>query len=337
MAVSLRSWHTFQMSATCESVCAFDSVEKLQLLVKLLHAQGCCYQVLGHGSNVLFTKHYPGWILLNRIQGVRVVQETSDSVSLDVGGGVNWHGLVVYALYRGWFGIENLISIPGTVGAAPIQNIGAYGTEVGEVLESCEALSLATNRVHRFEHKDCQFGYRTSFFKRSAAEDESFVVTSVRIRLRKKASINMVYPRLQNWIARYYPNCPVTPYIVAKSVRALRMSRLPNWLEVGTVGSFFINPIVPHEIYQHLLNKWPQLDALPLADGRIKLFAGNLLNLAGLSGFREGGLLMTSINPMVVVNDGQADYQDLSRLREYVDKKMQALFGITLVVEPKIF
>lgn len=337
MAVSLRPWHTFKMSATADMLFAFDSVEKLLNTIDVLESHKTSFRVLGHGSNVVFSTHFSGWILLNRIMGIEIVQEDADYITLEVGGGVCWHQLVLQTLQRGWFGLENMISIPGTVGAAPMQNIGAYGTELADVFQSCQAVSLDTRQLKTYGHADCAFGYRTSFFKSELARGNQYVVTSVVLRLAKQAKVNLSYPRLQAFITKNHSSRSITPYLIASAVRALRCQRLPNWLKVGTVGSFFINPIISSQDYSKLLGSWPSLDAKQLASGDVKLFAGNLLTLAGFRGYRHGGLVMSAVNPIVITNEYGATTDDLLQLLAEVTQRMIASFNITLVVEPKIF
>ena len=336
MAVSLRPWHTFKMSATADTLRAFGNEDQLLSLIAEQRKTGQASLVLGHGSNFIFTKHFSGAVWLNQIMGLRCVAENEQEVVIEVGAGVSWHHLVVTCLSRGWFGLENLISIPGTVGAAPVQNIGAYGVELADVFVSCRAYCFEKKSFHTFSKQACAFGYRTSFFKQQSQQGKRFIITSVRLRLLKDTQVLQVsYPRLAQYLAEHHAGDCITPALVAKVVRAVRLARLPNPAQVGTVGSFFINPVVTAATWRALSSRFP-LDAVDLPGGDVKLFAGNILRFCGFSGYRQGGLCMLPINPMVVVNDAQASYHDLAQLLQTVQTSVQQKMGVMLEVEPNI-
>lgn len=337
MAVSLRPWHTFKMSATADRLRAFASENQL-LNLMITHEQGGGpFLVVGHGSNLIFTKHFSGSVWLNRIMGLRCVYEDDREVVIEVGSGVSWHHLVVTCLNRGWYGLENLISIPGTVGAAPVQNIGAYGVELADVFESCRAYSFQEKDFLSYSKQDCAFGYRTSFFKRQSQQGKQAIITSVRLRLSKlPRDLQVGYPRLSQYLAEHHAQENITPVVVARAVRAIRLARLPNPQQVGTVGSFFINPVVTNSCQKLLASRFA-LDSVVLQGGGVKLFAGNILRICGFAGYRQGGLCMTPINPMVIVNDAQASYDDLARLLQAVRTSVQEKMGLSLEIEPNIF
>jgi UDP-N-acetylmuramate dehydrogenase len=337
MAVSLRPWHTFKMSATADSLRAFATENQLLDLIHVQEQTGTPFLVVGHGSNLIFTKHFSGAVWLNRIMGFRCVYEDDREVVVEVGSGVSWHHLVVMCLSRGWYGLENLISIPGTVGAAPVQNIGAYGVELADVFESCRAYSFQEKDFLFYAKQDCAFGYRTSVFKQQSQQGRQVIITSVRLRLSKlPQDLQVGYPRLAHYLAEHHAQDRVTPALVARAVRAVRLARLPNPHQVGTVGSFFINPVVTKSCWEALASRFA-LDSVVLQDGGVKLFAGNILRICGFAGYRQGGLCMTPINPMVIVNDAQANYGDLAHLLQAVEDSVQEKMGLSLEVEPNIW
>jgi len=212
--------------------------------------------VLGAGSNVLFTKHYEGLVLLNQMRGYSVEREDSDFVYLRVNGGEHWSAIVDYAVENGWGGIENLVLIPGTAGAAPVQNIGAYGVELKDVMETLEAFDLKTGEVRTFENKDCEFGYRSSVFK--AKYKGRFFILSVLLRLQKKPVLQLEYGPLKKAFPEREPGS-VTIKEVRDVIKSIRRSKLPDPENIGNAGSFFKNPVVSFSKVEELIGSYPEM------------------------------------------------------------------------------
>lgn len=290
--------------------------------------------VLGYGSNVILPRHFPGVVLLNRIRGIEAVWETDQSVCVSVGAGEVWHDFVVYALSQGWYGLENLAMIPGSVGAAPIQNIGAYGVEVSQFIDSCEVYCIKTASVITLTARDCQFCYRDSVFKRTLKG--RFIVLSVRFVLSKKPNVQTHYPRLSSFLRTHLSE--VTPESVFHAVCQIRTQRLPAVATTGTVGSFFINPIVDRDFFHHLQSRYTgcHFDHFSLSDQRVKLFAGNLLENAGWKGVGYRSFSLCHVNPIVLTHAGGGDSKTLLAWVNQIKCSVAALFDVVLEVEPEI-
>jgi len=287
--------------------------------------------VLGEGSNVLFTRDYAGTVLHLATRGV-AVEDSGEVTRIAVAAGERWDDFVRWSLGQGYAGLENLILIPGTVGAAPIQNIGAYGAEVAEFIESVEAWDTRDRCVVQLDHAACAFGYRDSLFKH---EPGRYVVTAVRFALPRSRPVRTDYAGIEAELARMGVDRPA-PYHVAEVVVRLRSRKLPDPAVIGNAGSFFKNPIVAAEIAAALAREHPGLVAWPLADGRAKLSAAWLIDAAGFKGAREGDAGMSNRHALVLVNHGAASGPELWAFAQHVMAGVAARFGITLQPEPVV-
>ena len=288
--------------------------------------------VLGSGSNVVLPPELPKHVLLVTDRTIAVVDEGESSVVIEVGAGKDWHELVLETLEAGWYGLENLALIPGLVGAAPIQNIGAYGRELSDFLMSVSGVDL-TDRVVRILNADaCELRYRESVFK-SRLRDR-FVITSVQLKLSKKAAVNAEYPSLARALAASKSN--PTPAEVCEAVIATRRERLPDPAETPNAGSFFKNPIVDAETAARLRSEEPQCPLFEVG-GSFKSSAAWMIDQCGLRGFDLGPVGMSAKHALVLVNHGQAEQADVLALAKHVQGTVAGRFGVALNIEPRVY
>lgn len=323
----LRHYNTFGISIQADQ---FAELTEPDQLGPMLDAAGQAPAlILGGGSNILLLGDIPGWVLHNAIRFIDVHRETSEEVVIKVGGGLNWHQLVLHSLRQGWSGIENLALIPGTVGAAPIQNIGAYGVELEAVFEQLEAIELATGQRQTFGPADCQFGYRYSCFKDPAMKGR-FLITAVYLRLRKsRPELRTEYGAIQQQLSTWHIADP-TPADVAAAVIEIRRSKLPDWLQLGNAGSFFKNPLVSAQKAAELQQVFPNIPAYPQGTGKVKLAAGWLIDQCGWKGKREGKVGCYEKQALVIVNHGGASGQEVLAFSDRITKDVEDRFGVQL-------
>jgi UDP-N-acetylmuramate dehydrogenase len=330
---SLRPFNTFGIDQKAEVLARFGSAAELKALLASPELQGMPRLILGGGSNVLFTRDYPGAVLLNEVKGITLVREDDEHVWVKAGAGETWHALVLHAVANGWGGIENMSLIPGKVGAGPMQNIGAYGVELKDVFDELEAFHVEDGTVHRFDRVACAFGYRESFFKR--AGKDRFVILSVTVRLRKHPKVNTTYGSIKHELEKRGIAHP-TIKDVSDAVIAIRRSKLPDPTELGNAGSFFKNPVVPAELAERIKAHTPDLVTYPGGDGAVKLAAGQLIEKAGWKGFREGAVGVHRDQALVLVNHGGATGAMIFDLSERIFASVRDRFGVELEREVNI-
>lgn len=288
--------------------------------------------VLGGGSNMLFIKDYEGLVLKVSIKGINV-EEQGDDVLVTAGAGEVWDVLVKYCVAKGYAGMENLTLIPGTVGASPIQNIGAYGVEVKDIFESCTAFEIATGEIRTFTKADCEFAYRESVFKGKLKG--KFIVTSVTYRLSKKPNVQTHYGAINAELEKRGISEP-TIADISEVVAAIRVSKLPDPSTIGNAGSFFKNPIIDQAVFEQLVSQFPDMPHYPAADGRVKLAAGWLIEACGFKGMVEGNTGTWKNQALVLVNHGGATGQEVYRFSETIINTVQQKFGVLLEREVNI-
>jgi UDP-N-acetylmuramate dehydrogenase len=334
---SLRKYNTFGLDVTAEQlvrVCP-DHYRDLSELKKFLRGNDQPLFVLGGGSNMLLTKDVKGVVLKNEIKGIEVIQEFQNSVHLAIGGGENWHQVVLWAIRNNYGGIENLSLIPGTVGAAPIQNIGAYGVELHDVFVRLQAIDLQNGISKTYFHKDCKFGYRDSIFKR--ALKGKVIITKVVLRLSKAPhKINTSYGAIQSILAERGVQNP-TIKAVSDAVIAIRSSKLPDPAVLGNAGSFFKNPEVSQTKFKQLKIQFPNIVAYPLESGKYKIPAGWLIEQCGWKGKRIGNTGSHAQQALVIVNYGGATGTEIKAHAKRVIESVEERFGIRLTPEVNIF
>lgn len=330
---SLRSFNTFGVEARARHLTEFASLSQLEQLARETPAFEQNHLFLGGGSNVLFTRDFDGWVLLNRIPGVEVVEENESHVWLKVGAGVGWHELVMHSVSNGWGGIENLSLIPGKCGAAPMQNIGAYGVEIKDVFDRLQAYHIRDRAVVDFSLSECQFGYRESVFKNK--EKGNFAILNITLRLDKNPKINTGYGAITSELEALGVHNPSVAD-VSRAVMNIRQSKLPDPAVLGNAGSFFKNPLVTAAKANELRWKFPDMVAYAQPDG-VKLAAGWLIEKAGMKGLSMGNCGVHDRQALVLVNHGGASGNEIFTLSEAVISKVQAVFGVRLEREVNVF
>lgn len=329
--INIAPYTTFGVTARAHSFSTFSSTEELKdLLAKNDHEQ---LMILGGGSNVLFTRDYDGLVLVNKIKGIEVVKEDDDHVYVKVGAGENWHQFVLHAIKNDWGGIENLSLIPGSVGASPMQNIGAYGVEIKDVFDSLTAFHLSSKTEEDFTHEECEFGYRESVFKR--ALKGQYVITSVTYRLDKKHQLNTSYGAIEAELERKGISSP-TIKDVSDAVIAIRQSKLPDPTKIGNAGSFFKNPVVKKKVIEHIQKEYPRAPFYPIDDEHVKVPAGWLIDTAGWKGKRFGEYGVHVNQALVLVNYNDAKGQEIYDLSQRILDDVNERFGIILEREVNV-
>ena len=327
----LKPYNTFSIDAKARFFNTFSSVEQLEENV-MIYAEYPIF-ILGGGSNILFTRDYVGCVLKNDVKGIEIQHEDGEHVYVKVGAGENWHQLVLYCLEHHWAGVENLSLIPGNVGAAPIQNIGAYGVELDDVFWNLEAFHIKERTVHTFTRADCEFGYRDSVFK-NRYKDE-FAILSVTFQLRKKPIFHTSYGAITEELEKMGVREPDIK-AVSQAVINIRSSKLPDPKTIPNAGSFFKNPEVPVAKYEELKTKFPEIVAYPLAKGTVKLAAAWMIEQCGWKGYRKGDAGCHAKQALVLVNYGNAKGEEIYDLSEEILLSVNEKFGVLLEREVNI-
>ena len=329
---SLQGRNTFRVPARARLLI---DVHKAAALSELFGVAALNMQpllVLGEGSNILFTRDWPGVVLSIVAGGIDLLHEDGEHARVRAGAGGNWNAFVRWSLGMGLCGLENLVLIPGTVGAAPIQNIGAYGVEVREFIACVEAWDRQAGRLRRIDNADCGFAYRNSLFKR---EHERYIVTAVEFDLPRRRDLRIDYPGVRDELAARGAAEP-SALIVAEAIARIRTRKLPNPALLGNAGSFFKNPLVDAATAARLCGEFPGLPSWPASDARCKLSAAWLVEACGLKGFRDGDAAVSAQHALVLVNLGNASGTEIAALAEFVRATVRARFGVELEAEPRI-
>jgi len=330
-AISLKPMNTFGMDVHAARFAVFSNENELQQQLESLHGNTDSILILGGGSNILFTRDYPGVVLKDEIGGISIVDDSGDEVLVQVGAGVVWHHLVEWAITQGLGGIENLSLIPGTTGAAPIQNIGAYGVELKDVFHALDCISKTDGRKHTFNLEQCAFGYRDSVFKR--ALKGQMVITSVTLRLSRKPEIKVSYGAITQELQRMGVEAPGIAD-VSKAVCNIRRSKLPDPSVLGNAGSFFKNPEVSASIHDALKIEFPNIVSYPFGAGTFKLAAGWLIEQCGWRGKVVGRTGSHKDQALVLVNYGGATGEEVVHLSDEIRASVRLKFGVE--IEPEV-
>ncbi|MCB0570681.1 MAG: UDP-N-acetylmuramate dehydrogenase [Phaeodactylibacter sp.] len=330
--VSLRHLNTFGIDARAQYYTEIHSSAELQETLR--HWKGSTPFVLGGGSNILFTGDVGRLVIRNRIKGREAVRRQAGKAWVAAGGGENWHEFVLWCLDEGLGGIENLSLIPGTVGAAPIQNIGAYGVELRDVFHSLEAIELSTGMEHAFGREACQFGYRDSVFK--GPFRGHYCITRVVFELTTGPhQIHSSYGAIKEILAARGITDP-TIRDISEAVIAIRSSKLPNPVQIGNAGSFFKNPEIPQQQFDGLLERFPDIVHYPAGEGLVKVPAGWLIEQCGWKGQRFGDAGCYEKQALVLVNYGQASGKDILQLAQKIVDSVDEKFGVRLMPEVNV-
>jgi UDP-N-acetylmuramate dehydrogenase len=284
---------------------------------------------LGGGSNVLFIKDFEGIVILNKLKGIDILKEDAESVFVKSMSGEIWHNLVSFAVEHNYWGIENLAFVPGTVGAAPMQNIGAYGVEIKDTLESVEAIEIETGESKVFKNKECEFGYRDSIFKNSL-KNKYFIIAVV-FKLSKIPKPNISYKILKEYLDKNQIT-PDSSKIISEAVVAIRKTKLPDPKLIGNAGSFFKNVFLERDSFQKLRASYPDVPSFE-EDGFIKIPAGWLIENCGWKGYRIGNVGVHDMQALVLVNHGGATGLEIKNLAKVITDSVYEKFGVTLVPE----
>ena len=330
---SIKEFNTFGFEVFANEVIEIQTIEDL---TNLHHAQKINQnsRVLGGGSNILFTKNFEGQLLRNLIHGRTIHHETNEMVEVSFGGGENWHETVIYCVQNGWGGIENLSLIPGTVGASPIQNIGAYGSEIKDTFKWLRAFNLKTGELETFNKEACAFGYRDSFFKREGKN--TYFIVEVCFELKKNPVINVQYGDIQAILTQKNINIP-TIKDVSDAIIEIRQSKLPNPKDLGNCGSFFKNPVIPMSLFSELQLEFPDIKSFPVSEQEVKVPAGWLIEKAGWKGKKVGHVGVHEKQALVLVHYGHGTGKEIRQLANAIITNILEIFRIQLEIEVNIW
>ena len=328
--VALKDKNTFHVAATTRWYGEFSSADDLKAFYDDPRFRALPKFILGGGSNLLITQDFDGLMLKSVDTSVSVTDENDAYTFVKIGAGADWTATVASLVDKGFNGIENLMSVPGTVGGAAVHNIGAYGLEIAERISEVECFDPEAGEVRVLSADDCDYGYRTSIFK---TEKTDWVVLSVTLALPKVFEPRVAYKELA---AVFGDKVPASAKEVASAVKAVRAKKLPDPAKIGNAGSFFKNPVVTKVKMVHLLEDDPTLVTYPLAGGRAKLSAGRLIDAVGLKGKREGDAGVSEKHSLVLVNYGNATGKDILAMAEKVKAAVKRRYGVTLEPEPVI-
>ena len=332
--VDLQTRHTFALPAKAMTYVDLQSVEQLPELA------ACCERhsqiiILGEGSNTIFTGNTPACVIHNQLLGVNKQHEDEQSVVLHVAAGENWHQLVSDCVDQGYGGIENLALIPGTVGAAPVQNIGAYGVEICQILETVEVFDLKTHKQFTLSNEDCGFAYRDSIFKHPPYHNR-YLITGITLRLQKQPQLQLDYAALKNYLQEKDMQLPSLRQVY-DAVISIRQSKLPDPKILANAGSFFKNPLLPKEQFASLQTKHPNIPGFPVDEHHLKVSAAWMIEQCGFRGKKINHLACYEKQALIIVNDGAATGTELINFTQKIIDSVHQTFGITLCPEVNFY
>lgn len=325
--ISLQPYNTFGIEAFADYFIEVKSIEEIKEAIQFAQDQNLSILYLNGGSNMLLTQDWKGLVIKISLKGIELVEETDDHVWIKVQAGENWHEFVQHMLSNDFGGLENLSLIPGNVGTSPMQNIGAYGVEIKDLMTELSALEISSGELKTFTNQDCQFGYRESVFKNELKNQ--FVLVDVRFKLTKRNHVlHTEYGAIQTELMNRAIENP-TIQDVSKAIIAIRQSKLPDPKEIGNSGSFFKNPVISIEQFEALKEKNPSISGYPNADF-VKVAAGWLIENAGWKGKRFGDAGVHEKQALVLVNYGKATGKEIYDLSQEIIEDVQSKYGITL-------
>lgn len=330
--VSLKAYNTFGVDVAARYWAEAGDVQQVRQALEAARERQVPLLVLGGGSNLLLTADIEALVLRMVGRGIRVLADDGEHVQIEAEAGEPWHDFVLWTLAQGLVGLENLSLIPGTVGASPVQNIGAYGVELKDGFLGLTALDRQSGEVREFSLQDCAFAYRDSLFKR---ESGRWIILRVRFALSRNAALHLDYGPVRQRLAEQGIEAP-SALDVSRAICAIRSEKLPDPALLGNAGSFFKNPLVPAELAQRLQSEYVDLVAYPQADGQVKLAAGWLIEKAGWKGYRDGDAGVHRLQALVLVNHGNATGQQLLGLAQRIQADIAERFGVSLEIEPNV-
>jgi UDP-N-acetylmuramate dehydrogenase len=329
---NLKHLNSFGVNCVAQYFVECNTVQQLHDIVDSSVFKENWHLVLGGGSNILFTKDVHGLVIKNNIRGIEVVKETQQEITLKVGAGEEWNNLVNYCVDKNFGGIENLSLIPGNVGAAPIQNIGAYGVEISSVLTAVEGVDLDNNSLTNIQKQDCKLGYRDSIFKHELKG--KFIITAVYISLHKNPSINVSYGDVEKRLS-HIPKQEITIKHVSETISAIRTEKLPNPKVLGNAGSFFKNVVIQNQAFDVIQKEYPSIPHFVVENG-VKIPTAWLIEKCGFKGLQQGNVGCYKTQPLVIVNYGNATGQEVFDYSTKVILAVKQKFGILLEREVNI-
>lgn len=330
---SLKPYNTFGIDVTASSFISVTNLEDLKEVLSKNYSEDLF--ILGGGSNMLLTRNIEATVLHVNLKGKEVLSKTEDEVLVKINAGENWHETVLFTLENNWGGLENLSLIPGNTGTAPIQNIGAYGVELKDTFESCEAIDIQTLEIVTFDKDACKFGYRDSVFKSELKG--KYIITSITFRLtRQNHVLNTGYGAIEEALTKMGVKIPSIKD-VSDAVISIRKQKLPDPKVLGNSGSFFKNPVVSTSDLKKLQSSYPEIPFYIISEDEVKIPAGWLIDKAGLKGYREGDAGVHQHQALVLVNHGSATGKDILHLAESIQHKIKTQFGIDLQPEVNIY
>lgn len=330
---SVKSLNTFGIEARVKKYADAGSLEDLRALLESDEFRSMPRLILGGGSNILFTKDFEGFAVRMLLKGIEILGKDDSCVYVKVQAGENWDDFVTFTLDNNFGGIENLSLIPGTAGASPIQNIGAYGVEIKDVLHEVEGINLATGNIELYDNQSCRFGYRNSIFKQELKN--KFIITSVTYRLSLDPKINISYEALKQELLGLTEG-EITIRDVSEAVKKVRRSKLPDPKELGNAGSFFKNPEVEKEKFLELKEKYQDLTGFETPSGKVKIPAGWLIQKSGWRGKRLGQAGSYDKQALILVNYGGATGKEVVELSRAIQSSVEHEFGVGLETEVNI-
>ena len=327
---SLQPYNTFGIDVSAHYFCTIKTKDEIEQVIKEELKNYSKFLFIGGGSNILFCSDFEGLVIENKIEGIEIIKEDNDFVWIKSLSGTNWHDLVLYCVERNYGGIENLSLIPGTVGAAPMQNIGAYGAELKDVFIELEAIDVKTAETKIFTKNDCNFGYRNSVFKNE--EKGKYFIYSVTLKLSKHPKVNVSYGDIQKILDAKNIADP-TIENVSDVVIAIRESKLPNPKEIGNAGSFFKNPEIESALAEKIKMNYPEMPKYDLPNGNVKIPAAWLIEQCGWKGKHVGNTGNHDKQALVIVNYGNASGNEIRQHALTVQQSVLNKFGIALEAE----
>ncbi|NUM32513.1 MAG: UDP-N-acetylmuramate dehydrogenase [Bacteroidetes bacterium] len=330
---NLLPYNSFKIEAFSDDLIKIINIEQLLKLIKNKELEKSKYLILGGGSNILFTKDFKGIVLKNEIKGVSKIKEDEKNIWLKVASGENWSDFVDYCVENGWGGLENLSLIPGTAGAAPVQNIGAYGVEIKDRIETVEAIEIKTGKQKLFSKEECDFGYRDSIFKNKAKNN--YFITFITLKLDKEPVLNTTYGDIKMFLEQQNIKNP-TISDVSNAVKKIRKDKLPNPEFIGNAGSFFKNPIIDKKHFEVLINKYPDIKYYKDKNDNYKIAAGWLIENEGFKGFCQGNAAVHHKQALVLINNGNAKGIEIKNLAFKIIETINTKYGINLTPEVNI-
>lgn len=330
---SLKNHNTFGIDVACKTFVILVSKQEASDYVQQQLNKTLPYLLIGEGSNLLFTKDFDGTVIQMQNKGFELIDENNKFVWIKAAAGENWDDFVEWSVEKKYAGAENLSKIPGTVGAAPIQNIGAYGVELAEIFNGLEAIEIETGELRRFYLKELKFGYRDSIFKQS--QKNKYIITSVILKLNKFPFFKIDYGNIKTELETMaYENLSIA--LIRQAVFNIRSSKLPDPIELGNAGSFFKNPVVDTTQHSDLKKSFPDLVSYDLKNNTYKLAAGWMIDRAGLKGYSIGNVAIHKNQALIIVNLGGASGQEILEFSEGIQSKIKELFGVKLEREVNV-